>query len=290
MDRKKFIKKSLIGSAVALLTPSLLKGENDNKDLKKHNNQVGFNHIPNNEITTMKTVLHKANTRGKVDLGWLKANHSFSFANYYNPDRMNFGALRVLNDDTIAGGKGFGMHPHQNMEIVSIPLEGDLEHKDSMGNVGVINEGDIQAMSAGKGIYHSEYNKNSDKEVKLLQIWIHTKKQNIAPQYDQISIRELEKKNKFYQILSPYKNDQGVTIIQDSWFHIGKFNANATDSYTINKKGNGVYCFVIEGNVEIEGQTLEKRDGFGIWDTETIQFKSNTSSKVLLIEVPMNVD
>lgn len=237
----------------------------------------------------MKTVLHKANTRGRVDMGWLKANHTFSFANYHNPDRMSFGVLRVLNDDTIAGGKGFGMHPHQNMEIVSIPLEGDLEHKDNMGNVGVIKEGDIQAMSAGSGVYHSEYNKNTDSNVTLLQIWILSNKTNATPQYNQISIRDLEKDNQFYQVLSPSKDDDGVSILQDAWFHLGKFETNKIDSYTIKKKGNGVYCFIIKGTVEIEGQTLEKRDGFGVWDTDTIQFKSNSKSKVLLIEVPMDL-
>jgi redox-sensitive bicupin YhaK (pirin superfamily) len=290
MDRKNFIKKSLIAGAATALGPGLLKAEQKNKTtaITKHT-QIGFNHIPNKEIKTMKTVLHKASTRGSVNLGWLQANHSFSFANYYNPDRMSFGVLRVLNDDTIAGGKGFGMHPHQNMEIVSIPLEGDLEHKDSLGNVGIVNEGDVQAMSAGSGVYHSEYNKNADKNVKLLQIWIQSKKENVKPKFNQISIRDLEKENQFYQVLSPDKNDDGVWIHQDAWFHLGKFDKNIQDSYTIKKKGNGVYCFIIEGNVEIEGQLLEKRDGFGVWDTNTIQFKSNTKSKVLLIEVPMGL-
>ena len=287
MDRKKFIKKSLLASTLGALAPSLLKAENKVKtNIKK---QVGFNHLPNKEIKTMKTVVHRANTRGKANHGWLQSHHSFSFANYYNPERMNFGAIRVLNDDVVIGGQGFGTHPHQNMEIISIPLEGDLEHKDSMGNTVVINQGDVQAMSAGTGIYHSEYNKNIDKDVKFLQIWIMPNKENVTPKFDQISIRDLEKENAFYQVLSPNKDDDGVWIHQDAWFHLGKFDSNKEATYQIKKKGNGVYAFVLEGEVEIENQKLEKRDGFGVWDIESIDFKSISKSKVLLMEIPMNV-
>ena len=235
----------------------------------------------------MKAIVHKANTRGHANHGWLDSHHSFSFSSYYNPERMNFGAIRVLNDDVVAGGQGFGTHPHQNMEIISIPLEGDLEHKDSMGNTVVINQGDVQAMSAGTGIYHSEYNKNTDKEVKFLQIWIIPNKENVTPKFDQISIRDLEKDNAFYQILSPNKEDEGVWIHQDAWFHLGNFDAGKEASYDLKKKGNGVYAFVLDGAVEINGQPLEKRDGFGVWDTDRISLTSNTKSNVLLMEVPM---
>ncbi|WP_350290678.1 pirin family protein [uncultured Croceitalea sp.] len=234
------------------------------------------------------TIVHKSNTRGHANHGWLQSYHSFSFANFHNPERMNFGVLRVLNDDIVAGGQGFGTHPHQNMEIISIPLEGDLEHKDSMDNTVVIHQGDVQAMSAGTGVYHSEYNKNGDREVKFLQIWIIPNKENVTPRFDQISIRNLEKENAFYQVLSPNKDDDGVWIHQDAWFHLGKFDNGKEASYQIKKSGNGVYAFVLEGEVEIEGQKLEKRDGFGIWDVESIALKSNTESKVLLMEVPMN--
>ena len=172
----------------------------------------------------MKTIYHSAETRGNANHGWLKANHSFSFAQYYDPERMNFGALRVLNDDTIAPGKGFGTHPHDNMEIITIPLKGDLEHKDSMGNVGVINEGEIQVMSAGTGVYHSEYNKNKDKPINLLQLWVIPKTRNVKPRYDQKSLREYKKTNAFYQILSPNQDDGGMWIHQDAWFHMGEFN------------------------------------------------------------------
>lgn len=235
----------------------------------------------------MNTIIHKADTRGKANHGWLNSHHTFSFANYYNPDRMNFGVLRVLNDDIVAPGMGFGKHPHQNMEIISIPLEGDLEHKDSMGNVAVIKEGDVQVLSAGTGITHSEYNKNKDKEVKFLQIWVFPKEKNLTPRYDQVSIREIAKDNEFYQVLSPNKDDQGVWINQDAWFHIGNFTKGKLDTYNIKKEGNGVYAFILDGEVEIDGEKLSKRDGMGIWDTESISVKATEDARVLLMEVPM---
>ena len=235
----------------------------------------------------MKKVFHAAKTRGNANHGWLNANHSFSFANYHNPKRMNFGALRVLNDDTIAAGKGFGTHPHDNMEIITIPLEGDLEHKDSMGNIGVINEGEIQVMSAGTGVHHSEYNKNADQAVKVLQLWVFPKKQNVTPRYDQMSVRDLKKPNDFYQVLSPNSEDAGMWVHQDTWFHIGEFDIEKSIDYKIKKPGNGIYVFVIEGSSNIEGESLKKRDAIGIWDTETISFTVQPQSKVLLVEVPM---
>ena len=234
----------------------------------------------------MKTIYHAAQTRGKADHGWLCANHSFSFANYYNPQRMNFGSLRVLNDDTIAPGMGFDTHPHDNMEIITIPLTGDLEHKDSMGNIGVINEGEIQVMSAGTGVYHSEFNKNLDKHVNLLQLWVMPNKHNVEPRYDQKSVRELKKDNTFYQVLSPNKEDDGMWIHQDAWFHLGDFNKSQQTVYEIKKKGNGVYIFVIEGRFKVGNQVLNKRDALGVWDTTKIPFISKSNSKVLLVEVP----
>jgi quercetin 2,3-dioxygenase len=235
----------------------------------------------------MKKAFHAANTRGNANHGWLNANHSFSFANYHNPERMNFGALRVLNDDTIAPGMGFGTHPHENMEIITIPLEGDLEHKDSMGNIGVINEGEIQVMSAGTGVHHSEYNKNADQAVKVLQLWVFPKKQNVTPRYDQMSVRDLKKPNDFYQVLSPNSEDAGMWVHQDTWFHLGEFDVEKSLDYTLKKPGNGVYVFVIEGSFNVEGENLKKRDAIGIWDTETINFTAQSESKVLLVEVPM---
>ena len=236
----------------------------------------------------MKTVYHSAETRGNADHGWLKANYSFSFAQYYDPERMNFGALRVLNDDTISPGMGFGTHPHDNMEIITIPLKGDLEHKDSMGNVGAINEGEIQVMSAGTGVYHSEYNKNSDKPINLLQLWVIPKTRNVEPRYDQKSVRELKKNNSFYQVLSPNEDDDGMWIHQDAWFHLGDFDRVTETEYLTKKEGNGVYVFVIEGAIKVGDQQINKRDALGVWEVDKISFLAQPHSKVLLVEVPMS--
>ena len=233
----------------------------------------------------MKTILHKSDTRGHADHGWLNSYHSFSFANYHDAERMNFGVLRVLNDDTVAAGRGFGTHPHSNMEIISIPLEGDLQH---IGNSTVIKAGDVQVMSAGTGVSHSEYNKNKDQPVKFLQIWIIPNKENVTPRYDQISIKDIATKNSLYQILSPNPDDSGVWIHQNAWFHLGEYESETTDSYTLKQKGNGVYIFVLEGEFELENQKLSKRDGLGIWDIDTINFKTNGNSKILVMEVPMS--
>ncbi len=234
-------------------------------------------------------ILHKANTRGNANHGWLQSYHTFSFANYYNPERMNFGVLRVLNDDTVAAGMGFGKHPHQNMEIISIPLEGDLEHQDSMGNKTVIKNGDIQVMSAGTGVQHSEYNKNQDKEVKFLQIWVIPNKQNVTPRYDQITLNPEERHNKLQQILSPKADDAGVWIHQDAWFHLGKFDKDIATEYNFKKEGNGLYIFVLNGDVTVNRQALNKRDGFGIWNTDKVSLKADSEAEFLLMEVPMTV-
>ncbi|WP_281751454.1 pirin family protein [Neptunitalea chrysea] len=238
----------------------------------------------------MNTILHKAATRGHANHGWLDSHHTFSFANYHNPERMNFGILRVLNDDTVAAGMGFGTHPHDNMEIISIPLEGDLEHKDSMGNTTTIKQGDIQVMSAGTGVFHSEYNKNKDKEVRFLQIWLFPKKKNVTPRYDQITLTHSDTKNKLYQILSPNAEDEGVWIHQDAWFHLGTFEKGISDTYKIKKEGNGVYVFVLEGEIIINNESLSKRDGYGIWDVNSFDFTTQTdNTKLLLMEVPMKL-
>ena len=235
-------------------------------------------------------ILHKAETRGDANHGWLHSRHTFSFADYYDPDRMHFGALRVLNDDRVEAGMGFGTHPHENMEIVSIPLEGDLEHKDSMGNVSIIKNGDVQVMSAGTGITHSEYNKNKDRVVKFLQIWVIPNKNNVKPRYDQITLINSDRHNTLQQILSPNADDAGVWIYQDAWFHLGQFDKGVSTSYTIKKKGNGVYAFIIKGDVSIEGNNLNERDGLGVWDTNNISIKANSQdAEVLLMEVPMSV-
>lgn len=234
-----------------------------------------------------QTVLHTAASRGGADHGWLKSFHTFSFASYYNPERVNFGALRVLNDDAVDGGRGFGEHPHDNMEIISIPLSGSLEHKDSMGNIGTIEPGEIQVMSAGTGIYHTEYNKNKDQTVKFLQIWVFPNKRNVEPRYDQVKIDTPEKPNTLVQILSPNPEDAGVWIHQDAWFNLGKLEKGSHIAYSLQKKGNGAYIFVLEGDIEINGQPLSTRDGFGIWDTDNFTIQASADAEFLIMDVPM---
>jgi hypothetical protein len=236
----------------------------------------------------MNSILHKANSRGFVNHGWLNAKHSFSFANYYNPERMHFGVLRVLNDDTIAPSMGFGTHPHDNMEIITIPLHGDLEHKDNMGNGTIIKNGDIQVMSAGSGITHSEFNANADKEINLLQIWLYPNQKNVKPRYDQVTLKSIEKKNALYQILSPNKNEQGVWIHQNAWSHLGHFDAATKQTYQLKDKNNGLYVFIIEGSAKIEDQELNKRDALGLWNLEQVTMEVDKDTEVLLMEVPMH--
>jgi quercetin 2,3-dioxygenase len=295
MDRKNFLRKGLLGTSMfvasAAMGKVLVNGIDELKELDATPlpDITGFNHIPNTQSTIMENmILHKADTRGSAEHGWLHAKHSFSFANYYNPERMHFGVLRVLNDDRIDAGMGFGTHPHDNMEIITIPLSGTVEHKDSMGNTGSINPGEIQVMSAGTGIQHSEYNKLKDKNLELLQIWVFPNKKNVTPRYDQISLNTADRKNKLQQILSPSAEDEGVWIHQDAWFHLGKFDKDVAQDYSIRKSGNGVYAFVINGDFELAGQMLNKRDALGIWDVQHLQLKAlSQDAEILLIEVPM---
>ena len=285
MNRKDFIRKTILGSS-ALITGAALA----NKTVVKKEEAIGFNHIQNTNSKIMENIiLHKADTRGNANHGWLQSFHTFSFANYHNPERMNFGVLRVLNDDTVSAGMGFGTHPHNDMEIVSIPLEGDLEHQDSMGNKTVIQNGDIQIMSAGTGIRHSEYNKNKDEQVKFLQIWIIPNKKNVTPRYDQITLNPEERHNKLQQILSPNPEDAGVWIHQDAWFHLGKFDKDIATDYQFKKEGNGLYVFVLKGDVSVNNQELNTRDGLGIWNTDKVSIKANSEAEFLLMEVPMNL-
>lgn len=236
----------------------------------------------------MKKILHKADKRGTANHGWLNSRFSFSFANYFDPEKIHFGALRVINDDIILGGTGFGSHPHNNMEIISIPLEGGLAHKDSMGNSSVIKAGEIQVMSAGTGIEHSEYNASTTNEGKFLQIWIFPNKKDVIPRYDQLQIEASHINNKFGQILSPYSDDDGVWVHQDAWFHMGDFTEVKELTYKLKNANNGVYAFLIEGEVEIFGETLSKRDALGVWEVDNLPVKVQANAKLLLIEIPMN--
>jgi quercetin 2,3-dioxygenase len=290
MDRKAFLRKGILGTGMFVATAAISKVLSNDIDELEPLEPVGFNHIPHTNSTVMETtVLHKANTRGHANHGWLDSHHTFSFANYYNPERMHFGVLRVLNDDQVAAGMGFGTHPHDNMEIISIPLEGDLEHKDSMGNATVIKNGDIQVMSAGTGVQHSEYNKNSDKLTKFLQIWVFPNKRNVTPRYDQITLDVNDRHNKLQQILSPNADDEGVWIHQDAWFHIGKLDKDFATEYTVKRAGNGVYAFVLHGDVTINGNKLNTRDGLGVWEVEKLDIKADSEAEILLMDVPMSI-
>lgn len=237
----------------------------------------------------MKTVLHKAATRGHASHGWLDSWHTFSFANYYEPSRTHFGALRVLNDDTVAPGMGFGKHPHDNMEIISIPLEGDLEHGDNIGNTAVIKQGDVQIMSAGTGVVHSEKNKNSNRPVKFLQIWVFPKEKAVQPRYDQKTFSEEEKKNRLVTIVSPVgTTDGGVQIHQDAWFSLGKLEPGTTVNYNLKKEGNGIYAFLLQGEVTINDVHMNHRDGLGISEESDFTIVAKSDAEILLMEVPMN--
>ncbi len=289
MNRKDFIKKGLLGTGIFAASTAFGNVVRNNIDELQALDIIGFNHLPHTNSQIMSnTVLHRADTRGHANHGWLNSHHSFSFANYYNPERMHFGVLRVLNDDTVAGGMGFGTHPHDNMEIISIPLEGDLEHKDSMGNVAVIRKGDIQVMSAGTGIRHSEYNRNKDLATQFLQIWVFPRQRDVAPRYDQITLDQNDRHNRWQQVLSPNHDDEGVWIHQDAWFHLGKFDQNFQSIYSVKKSGNGLYVFVIKGSATIDGISLSERDGLGIWDTNQVSITADSQdAEILLMEVPM---
>ncbi|MFN7313219.1 MAG: pirin family protein [Bacteroidota bacterium] len=291
MKRKDFLKAGILaGMGLATKGADAAAIMLNNNDELKPFEPVGFNHIPNNTSkVAANMVLHKANTRGGADHGWLKTKHTFSFANYYNPERMNFGVLRVLNDDIITGGSGFPTHPHDNMEIISIPLFGDLEHKDSMGNVSVIKQFDIQAMTAGTGIKHSEYNKNISKEAHFLQIWLFPRKAGLKPSYDQKTFKPESRENKLEVIVSPEGKDGGISIHQDAWFSMGRLQKGKSAQYNLKRKGNGVYAFVIEGSVTINGQALDKRDGLGIWDVNQLNIKTTNGCELLLMDVPMQI-
>lgn len=236
----------------------------------------------------MNYVVHKAEDRGHANHGWLDAWHSFSFASWYNPEKIHFGMLRVLNDDTIAGGMGFGMHPHDNMEIVTIMRKGALQHQDSMGNKEVIHTGEIQVMSAGTGIMHSEINANKDEETKLFQIWVFPNKKEVEPRYDKLIISEENTNNKFQQIISPDPNDEGSWIHQDAWFYIGIFDTGEINQYPIKRKNNGAYIFIIEGKALVNGIELDKRDALGIWNVNSVEIKSlDKNTEILVMDVPM---
>lgn len=235
----------------------------------------------------MKKQVYLASQRGEADFVWLKAKYSFSFANYYNPERIHFGVLRVLNDDIIAAGEGFPTHPHDNMEIITIPLTGAIEHEDTMGSHSVVRAGEIQVMSAGHGVYHSEFNPNKSTPTNLLQIWLFPNKKDVKPRYQDIKLDDLKRENDWYQIVSPDKNDQGGWIYQDAWFSMGDFTEDTSIQYKLKSKNNGLYVFLIEGKISLLDEVLNPRDAMSISDIETVDFEIKAGSRILLIDVPM---
>lgn len=236
----------------------------------------------------MKTVIHTSTERGHVDFGWLNSYHSFSFGHYHNPAKTHFGKLRVLNDDVIKGGKGFDTHPHDNMEIISIPVYGALEHKDSTGWHEVIRQFDVQIMSAGSGIMHSEFNHSKEEDANFLQLWIFPKEKNITPRYEQKNFLPEDRVNKLQTVVAPDKNDGAVWINQDAWLSLGNFDSGYEFNYNVKQQGNGVYIFVLSGTIEVDEMQLHQRDAIGIWDNDRVVIKTNSNAELLLIDVPMN--
>lgn len=234
----------------------------------------------------MKKVIHKSDSRGRSRYDWLDSRHTFSFDEYFDSDRINFGALRVLNDDRVAPGAGFQTHPHKNMEIVSIPLKGKLEHGDSKKNNRVIGVGDIQVMSAGTGIFHSEMNGSKEEPVEFLQIWIMPRERNTRPIYQDFSIRELEKENELSLIVSP-DGSTPASLLQDVWFSMGKLETGKKLDYQLHQTHGGVYIFLIEGEIKVGDDTLLRRDGMEIFETHRFELEALKDSHILLIEIPM---
>jgi redox-sensitive bicupin YhaK (pirin superfamily) len=235
----------------------------------------------------MNEVIHKSESRGFADHGWLQSRHTFSFANYHNDERMNFGLLRVVNDDIVKPSMGFGTHPHKNMEIISIPLAGSLRHQDSMGNIYVIESGEIQVMSAGSGVMHSEYNNSDEEEVHFLQIWVLPKERDIEPRYQQRRFDQADRQNRFQVLVSPDASDQVLSINQEAWFSMADLAAGKELTYQKHNSSHGVYFFVIEGRVDIEGTSLERRDGLGLEHGQSFTITAKSDAQLLAIEVPM---
>ena len=235
----------------------------------------------------MQMTIHRAGDRGAANHGWLNAKHSFSFAGYHNPDKVHFGALRVLNDDIIAGGGGFPTHPHDNMEIVTIPLKGALQHKDSTGGQGIIQAGDVQIMSAGTGVQHSEFNASATDAVNLFQCWLFPKERNITPRYDQRSFDVDDRINKWQTVVSPIETDNALWINQDARFLLSKVTAGSILDYKNAFEGNGVYLMVINGTVTIGEQSFSNRDAVGIYEANSFSITADTDAELMAIEVPM---
>jgi redox-sensitive bicupin YhaK (pirin superfamily) len=235
----------------------------------------------------MNTVIHRDKTRGSAEHGWLQSRHTFSFAHYYDPERMGFGVLRVINDDIVAPGAGFDAHSHDNMEIVSILLSGALRHEDSTGNTRVIQSGEVQIMSAGTGITHSEYNASETEPVNFLQIWVLPKRRDIEPRYHEQEFPAADREGRFQVVVAPSSEGGDMWINQDAWFSLGNFSAESRATYRLNADGNGIYVFVLEGTVDVAGESLDRRDGVGITDSDEIEIEATSDCQLLVIEGPL---
>lgn len=236
----------------------------------------------------MTLTLHTADSRGLADHGWLHSRHTFSFANYYDPERIRFGLLRVINDDIVQPSMGFGTHPHENMEIVSIPLAGSLRHQDSMGNQHIITAGEIQIMSAGSGLTHSEYNNSDSEDVNFLQIWVYPDKKDIAPRYGQQRFDKADRRNRFQLVVSPERDTLAIWINQQAWFSMADLDAETSITYHRKSEKSGLYFFIIDGDLSIAGHTVKRRDGLGLTDTADVELTARSPAEVLCIEVPMS--
>lgn len=239
----------------------------------------------------MRYVLHREDLRGKAEHGWLHSRHTFSFAQYYDPQRMGFGAFRVLNDDIVEASAGFGPHSHDNMEIISLALAGSMRHQDSIGNTYVIKQGEVQVMSAGTGVSHSEYNASDSEPLNFLQIWVQPKLMELEPRYSQKEFTTDGRYNKFQTIIipdgSPASEIGALSINQDAWFSLADFTAGRSGYYELKTDGNGVYIFVLEGEIEVAGERLGRRDGMEIVETDAVEFEALAISQLLMIEVPL---
>jgi quercetin 2,3-dioxygenase len=254
----------------------------------QHSGNLDFQEINKNSKACMKTIIHRANSRGFADYGWLKARYSFSFGNYFNPERVHFGKLRVLNDDIIDAGMGFGTHPHDNMEIITIPLSGSIAHKDSMGNGSVIHAGEIQYMSAGSGVTHSEFNASETDEANLLQIWIFPDKKNSPPRYSQMKLDEQAMQGQFSLLVSPENQPETISIHQQAWLSLGNFSEGSKTTYSMHADHTGLFLFLIEGKISMGEVTLGPRDAAAISSTSHIELTVKENARILLIEIPLN--
>ncbi len=239
------------------------------------------------ERRNMKYIIHRSEERGKANYGWLDTRYSFSFARYYDPEKIGFGLLRVLNDDIVLPDSGFGTHPHDNMEIITIILDGQLQHKDSMGNGSVIKRDEVQVMSAGSGVTHSEFNPSKSEKVNLLQIWIYPKEENIKPRYDQKSFPKANRKNQLLTVVSGYNENDSLYIHQNAEIKLGYFDKGHKIGYKI-RNGQGVYLFVIDGHLKVGEEHLFRRDAIGIYETDNFEIEIEETSEFVLLEVPMN--